>query len=171
MFPGKWARDNGAAPVNADGSLTASGETWAAALGGVRQSQIAAGLAACLRDGLEWAPNPARFRALCLDLPTLAQAEQEMRPGRDRSPFVVLMRSLMDLHTFNTADGHAQSRMIAAAYESAMRHVSAGGQLPAAVPAIAHERPAAPVVTDREKAKAAMARAAADLGFDEEGRG
>ena len=78
---------------------------------------------------------------------------------------------MMDLHTFNTADGFQQERMLRAAYEQAMRYVAEGGQLPEPMLALPHERPTLPVVSDREKAKAAMARAAADLGFGEEGQG
>lgn len=166
MFPGKWKRDNGVAPVTADGPLTASGETWAMALKGLLPRQMGEGLAACMRMGLEWPPTPPKFRALCLGLPSLAQVEQELRPGQDRSQLAVLVRSLMDLHAFNGADGYQQSRMIAAAYAQALQHVSAGGALPAAVAALVHERPAAPTVGNRESAAAAMARAAQELGFD-----
>ncbi len=166
MFPGKWKRDNGLAPATAAGPLTLAGETWALALKGLLPRQLGEGMAACMRMGLEWPPNPARFRALCLGLPSLAQVEQELRPGQDRSRLAVLVRSLMDLHAFNTADGYQQSRMVAAAYSQALQHVSAGGALPAAVPALVHERPAAPNVSNRESAAAAMARAAQELGFD-----
>ncbi len=169
MFPGKWGRDNGKAPAHPHGPLTIAGETWLVALKGLLPRQVADGMAACLRAGLEWPPNPAKFRALCLGLPSLAQVEQEMRPGQDRSPFSVLVRSLIDLHAFNTADGYQQARMISAAYDQAMRHVSAGGGLPAAVPALPHVPPTAPVVSNRESAAAAMARAARELGFDGEG--
>ncbi|WP_244479108.1 hypothetical protein [Stenotrophomonas terrae] len=166
MFPGKWKRDNGLAPATAAGPLTLAGETWALALKGLLPRQLGEGMAACMRMGLEWPPNPAKFRALCLGLPSLAQVEQELRPGQDRSPLSVLVRSLMDLHAFNAADGYQQSRMVAAAYSQALQHVSAGGALPAAVPALVHERPAAPNVSNRESAAAAMARAAQELGFD-----
>lgn len=168
MFPGKWARDNGMAPASPEGPLTIAGETWLVALKGLLPRQVAEGMAACMRAGLEWPPNPAKFRALCLGLPSLAQVEQEMRPGHDRSPFSVLVRSMIDLHAFNVADGYQQSRMISTAYDQAMRHVSAGGALPAAVPALVHEAPSAPVVSNRESAAAAMARAARDLGFERE---
>ncbi|WP_313401485.1 hypothetical protein [Stenotrophomonas sp.] len=166
MFPGKFSRDNGVSPVKPDGTLTTAGETWAAALRGLTARQLGDGLAACMLKGLEWAPGPAKFRALCLGLPSLAQVEQELRPGQDRSPLTVLVRSLMDLHAFNVADGHQQSRMVAAAYGQALEHVSGGGALPAAVPALVHERPEAPCVSNRQSAAAAMARAAQELGFD-----
>lgn len=169
MFPGKWKRDNGLAPATAAGPLTIAGETWALALKGLMPRQLGDGMAACLRLGLEWPPNPAKFRALCLGLPTQAQVEQELRPGHDRSSFSVLVRSLMDLHAYNAADGFQQSRMVAAAYDQAMRHVSAGGALPAAVAALVHEKPATPKVSDRDSAAAAMARAAQELGFEREG--
>lgn len=166
MFPGKWKRDNGLAPVSEDGPLTVAGETWALALKGLLPRQMGDGLAACMRMALKWPPTPGEFRALCLGFPSLAQVEQELRPGHDRSPLTVLVRSLMDLHAFNAADGYQQSRMIAAAYGQALQHVSTGGTLPAAVPALVHERPTAPTVTNRESAAAAMARAARELGFD-----
>lgn len=106
MFPGKWKRDNGLAPVSEDGPLTVAGETWALALKGLLPRQMGDGLAACMRMALKWPPTPGEFRALCLGLPSLAQVEQELRPGHDRSPLTVLVRSLMDLHAFNAADGY-----------------------------------------------------------------
>ncbi|WP_293716443.1 hypothetical protein [Stenotrophomonas sp. UBA7606] len=166
MFPGKWKHANGLAPASADGPLTVAGETWALAMKGLLPRQLGEGMASCMRMGLKWPPTPGEFRALCLGLPSLPQVEQELRPGQDRSPFSVLVRSLLDLHAFNAADGYQQSRMVAAAFSQAMQHVSAGGALPAAVPALVHERPAAPNVSNRESAAAAMARAAQELGFD-----
>ena len=165
IFPGKFSRDNGVSPVKPDGTLTTAGETWSAALRGLTARQLGDGLAACILKGLEWAPGPAKFRALCLGLPSLAQVEQELRPGQDCSPLAVLVRLLMDLHAFNVADGYQQSRMVVAAYGQALEHVSGGGALPAAAPALVHERPEAPCVSNRQSA-AAMARAAQELGFD-----
>lgn len=171
MFPGKFTRDNGTAPAKADGTLSTAGQTWATALRGLTARQLGEGLSACLLKGLEWPPGPAKFRALCLNLPTFGEVEQQMRPGRDRSAFAMQVRAMMDLHTFNTADGFQQERMLRAAYEQAMRYVAEGGKLPEPMLALPHERPTLPVVSDREKAKAAMARAAADLGFGDEGQG
>lgn len=102
MFPGKWARANGAAPVAQTGALTTAGEVWLQSITGLSPKKLAAGLAACMRDALDWPPNPPRFRAMCFDVPTLAKVQQEIRPGRAQSGFAVLVRSLLDLHVYAT---------------------------------------------------------------------
>ncbi|WP_312326154.1 hypothetical protein [Stenotrophomonas sp.] len=166
MFPGKWVRENGTVPVIPAGTLTTAGETWLQVLAGITPRQVADGLAGCLRAALEWPPTPGRFRAMCLAVPAMAEVEHEMRPGQAHSGFTVLVRSKLDLHAYAAAEnGFQQQRMLSDAYERAVKHVMDGGAVPA--PAVALPPP--PVVPapvrDREAARAAMARAASDLGF------
>jgi len=71
MFPGKWVRENGAAPVNNAGGLTTAGELWFQVMSGITPRQVAEGLANCLRSALQWPPNPGQFRAMCLGVPAL----------------------------------------------------------------------------------------------------
>lgn len=166
MFPGKWVRENGAAPVNNAGSLTTAGELWFQVMSGITPRQVAEGLANCLRTALQWPPNPGQFRAMCLGVPALAEVDGQMQPGQAHSGFTVLVRSKLDLHAYRTAEsGALQQRMLANAYERALKHVMDGGVVPApaaALPAPKHE----PLeVRDRDSARSAMALAAAELGF------
>lgn len=166
MFPGKWVRENGTAPVIASGNLTTAGETWLQVLAGITPRQVADGFVGCLRAGLEWPPTPGRFRAMCLTVPALAEVEHEMRPGQAHSGFTVLVRSKLDLHAYASAEnGFKQQRMLSDAYERAVRHVMDGGPVPA--PAVALPPPSVipTPVRDRDAARAAMDRAASDLGF------
>ncbi|WP_457488436.1 hypothetical protein [Tardiphaga sp. P5_C10] len=170
MFPAKWARANGAAPVAQSGALTTAGEVWLQCISGLSPKKLAAGLSACMRDALEWPPNPPRFRAMCFDVPALAQVQQEVRPGRAQCGFTVLVRSFLDLHHYASAeDGYQQSRMLQDAYERAVRHVVDGKPVPEPTLALPPVHPVVNPVRDRDAARAAMARAAADLGFDGEG--
>ena len=166
MFPGKWVRENGAAPLAHDGQLSAAGEIWRQVLTGIHPKQIAAGLAACLRSALEWPPNPGRFRALCLGIPGLAEVEAELRPYRLQSAFALLVGSLLDRHAYNSATGaYPQRQLLMDAYDRAVKHVMEGGALPELRDPLPPPRRAPLQVRDRGAARAAMARAAADLGF------
>ncbi|WP_295567104.1 hypothetical protein [uncultured Stenotrophomonas sp.] len=166
MFPGKWVRENGAAPLAGDGQLTAAGEIWLQVLTGLYPKQIAAGLATCLTSALEWPPNPGRFRALCLGIPALAEVEYELRPYRLGSAFTLLVRSTLDQHAYNiAASGYQQRQILIEAYDRAVKHVMDGGALPELREALPPQRCAPLQVRDRGAAREAMARAATDLGF------
>lgn len=166
MFPGKWERENGAAPVKRDGSLTIAGTTWFQVLKGRTVAQHARAMQCCLIEGREWPPNPGRFLTMCLDIPVMAAVEREMAPGRPQSGFTVLVRSMLDLHVYATAEsGFQQRRMLEEAYDRAVRHVVDGKPVPQPVLAVAHEQHGVRPVRDRDAARAAMARAAAELNF------
>lgn len=167
MFPGKWERENGAAPFKKDGSLTIAAGTWFQVLKGRSRAQHARGMACCLTEGREWPPNPPRFLTMCLDIPVMAAVEREMAPGRPQSGFTVLVRSLLDLHVYASADhGSQQRRMLEEAYTRAVQHVVDGKPVPEPVLAIEQEKHGVRPVRDRESARAAMERAAAELNFD-----
>lgn len=166
MFPGKWVRENGSAPVNNAGGLTTAGELWLQVLVGITPRQVADGMGNCLRSALQWPPNPGQFRAMCLGVPSLAEVDGQMRPGQAHSGFTVLVRSHLDLHAYATAEsGAQQQRMLANAYERAVKHVMDGGAVPEALAALPAPRPELHVVRNRDAARSAMAQAAADLGF------
>ncbi|WP_245357255.1 hypothetical protein [Stenotrophomonas rhizophila] len=166
MFPGKWARANGAAPVAQSGALTTAGEVWLQVITGLSPKKLAAGLSACMRDALDWPPNPPRFRALCFDVPALALVQQEIRPGRAQCGFTVLVRSLLDLHVYASEDGYNQARMLQDAYERAVRHVVDGKPVPEPALALPPAAVGVAEVRDRQAAREAMERAAAELGFE-----
>jgi len=166
MFPGKWVRENGSAPVNNAGSLTTAGELWLQVLVGITPRRVADGMGNCLRSALQWPPNPGQFRAMCLGVPSLAEVDGQMRPGQAHSGFTVLVRSNLDLHAYATAEsGAQQQRMLVNAYERAVKHVMDGGAVPEAMAALPAPRPELHVVRNRDAARNAMAQAAADLGF------
>lgn len=166
MFPGKWVRENGSAPVNNAGSLTTAGELWFQVLVGITPRQVADGMGNCLRSALQWPPNPGQFRAMCLGVPSLAEVDGQMRPSQAHSGFTVLVRSNLDLHAYATAEsGAQQQRMLANAYERAVKHVMDGGAVPEAIAALPAPKPELHVVRNRDAARSAMAQAAADLGF------
>ena len=166
MFPGKWVRENGSAPVNNAGSLTTAGELWFQVLVGITPRQVADGMGNCLLGALHWLPNPGQFRAMCLGVPSLAEVDGQMRPGQAHSGFTVLVRSNLDLHAYATAEsGAQQQRMLANAYERAVKHVMDGGAVPEAMAALPAPKPELHVVRNRAAARSAMAQAAADLGF------
>lgn len=167
MFPGTWERQNGVAPVNKAGVLTIAGNTWFQVLKGRSRALHARGMACCLSEGREWPPNPGRFLAMCLDIPVMTAVEREMAPGRPQSGFTVLVRSMLDLHVYASADnGFQQRQMLSEAYERAVRHVVDGKPVPEPVLAIEQEKHGVRPVRDRELARAAMERAAAELNFD-----
>lgn len=166
MYPGTFSRRHGAAPFDGAGRLTTAGETWLQVISGMTPRQLSNGLAGCLRSGQEWPPNPGRFRSMCFGLPALAQVQQEMTSRKTQSGFTVLVRSMLDLHVFNAADdGFQQQRMLSDAYDRAVAHVMDGGQLPAAVAALEAPKADALTVRNRDAAREAMERAAADLGL------
>lgn len=166
MFPGKWNRENGPAPVAQSGALTTAGEVWMQVLTGLSPKKLGQGLSVCIRDALDWPPTPQRFRAMCFDVPRYAQVEHEMRPGRDQSGFTVLVRSMLDLHAYAIADdAFQQQRMLRDAYERAVRHATDGGPIPEPALQLPPPSPGVTPVRDREAAREAMARAAAELGF------
>lgn len=167
MFPGKWEREHGMVPLKKDGSLTIAGATWAQVLKGRSRALHARGMACCLSEGRDWPPTPGRFLTMCLDIPVMAAVEREMAPGRPQSGFTVLVRSLLDLHVYASADhGSQQRRMLEEAYTRAVQHVVDGNPLPQPVLAIEQEKHGVRPVRDRDSARAAMERAAAELNFD-----
>jgi len=169
IYGNTWSSQFGLSPARGR-ELTQAGKAWSESIAGLTPKNVAAGVAAAQRSGNEFPPNAARFRVLALGLPTITQVESELGPGQDRSPFTVLVWSKLDQHRYRTGDGRDQHRLVVAAYEAALRHVHAGNPLPEPMQAISHEPTRAPEVRDRDAARAAMERAAADLGsvFDDQ---
>ncbi|GHH52449.1 hypothetical protein [[Pseudomonas] boreopolis] len=158
-----WSSQYGISPVRADGELSQAGKAWAEAISGLKPSQIAAGVRAAHRSGNEFPPNAARFRVLALGLPSITEVENELAPGRDRSPFTVLVWSKLDQYRYGQADGRDQRRMLGSAYDLAVRHVQDGHPMPEPMKALGYQPIRAPEVSDRARARAAMERAQAEL--------
>lgn len=164
IYGNTWASQFGISPVQAGGELTRAGEAWSSALVGLTPRHLAAGVAAAQRSGNEFPPNAARFRILAMGVPSLTDVESELAPGSERSPFTVQVTQFLDLHRYRTGDGRDQARLLRAAYEKALAHLQAGKPLPAPMAALPQERYRAPTVADRDRSRAAMLRAMAELG-------
>lgn len=159
--------DYGRSPINAEsGELTATGQAWAQHLAGLRIKQLAHGFTKLATKAMKFPPNPAMFRSLCLDIPPLSQVEFELQPGRARSPFVVLVWSKLDSDRYNQVPPKVQERLLRDAYDDAAEHVGRGDPMPNAMAALPYTPPVAPGVANRDSARTAMERAAAELGFD-----
>lgn len=162
-----FTADYGASPVDLEtGKLTAPGRAWAEHLTGLCIKQVTHGFTRLATKALKFPPNPATFRVLCLDIPLLSTVEHELQPGRARSAFTVLVWSKLDTDRYNQVPVKVQERMLRDAYDDAVEHVGRGDAMPQSMPALPYTPPAAIGVADRGSARAAMERAAADLGFD-----
>lgn len=152
----------GASPQDADGSLTTAGDTWARALAGMDDIQLARGLKVAIigcDDG--WPLNLPMFRAACLGIPGMGEVRREIEtPDAPRSGFAVLVWSLLDPYAFRRAEGRAAERMLKEAYDEARERVMRGEPVPAPyVPLPPPEaRPAVPARP--EVARAALAEIA-----------
>ncbi|ASK92654.1 hypothetical protein TB9_17685 [Xanthomonas perforans] len=158
IYGTRWTSGFGADPS------TGAGSTWAKGLAGVTAQQLGAGLTACIAAADPWPPTLPEFRARCLGVPSLAQVANELRGGGDRSGFTVLVGMKLDGYRYRGASASDADRMVREAYELARDHVMRGGEVlePAAT---ALPPPAkVPEVADRDAARAALARAAAELG-------
>lgn len=162
LFGHSWVSQYGAAP---DG---VAGDTWSAVLAGLTTQQIGIGLQALTRIPSDWPPTAPRFRALCLGIPTLAQAKIEMRSGNpDPSPFARLLWSYLDGYQYRLASVDKADRMIREAYDNAVEFVMAGGEMPQASEQIAAPEPEPRKPADPEAARRHIDEIAAILGKSE----
>jgi hypothetical protein len=136
QFGHAWNSQYGAAP---DGI---GGDTWSAGLAGLTNAQIGRGLQALMRIPSDWPPTASRFRALCLDIPSLAQVRLELRANPDeKSPFLRQLWSYVDAYRYRQAPANDADRMVRDAYDMAVAFVMDGGELPAAAKAIERQAP------------------------------
>ncbi|MCW0458993.1 hypothetical protein NB717_000061 [Xanthomonas sacchari] len=166
VYGNTWSTQYGFSPFNpATGDLTQAGKAWSESLQGLTVRQLAAGVSASQRTGQEFPPNASRFRVLALGLPFLPEIERQLAPGQDRSGFAVLVWQYLDAYRYRSADGRDQQRMLRAAYDAALQAVLDGrAKVPEpAAASIGYERPRVHQVSDRDRARAAMERAAREL--------
>lgn len=108
--------------------------TWAKGLGGMRPQQLADGLRNCIASADPWPPTLPEFRAMCLNIPTLALVRHELHEATPvRSLFTGLVWQGIDSYALRLASREAGDRMIRDAYELAREHVMRGGDLPGEV--------------------------------------
>lgn len=143
-----------------------AGAEWSAALAGLSQAAIRCGFDRDLVRGDSWPPSSTQFRALCLEIPTLAEVKYQLRSDGRKSPFIVQVWLYLDSYYLARADHREADRMIADGYELAVAHVMDGGQLPEKVTAqIQHTRtPINPASS--EFARKQLADLAGDLGVE-----
>lgn len=134
IYGNKFTSVNGILPEDSSGCLTLAGDTWSRCLTGITEAQIADGLAACLLrfTSEEWPPDPPKFRALCLGIPSLAAFALDLRlPTAEKKPFTRLAWSFIDSYRFRLADPAELHRITKNAYELAAEAVMRGDSLPA----------------------------------------
>lgn len=128
-----WTNRNGISPEREPGGkLTIAGDTWARALAGMGDDQIAAALGECLMRDAEWPPRPGEFRALCLGIPSLESVADQLITRR--APITrfgrLVWQKLRDPYGFRMADAQRQESMLRAAFVAARSAVMAGESLP-----------------------------------------
>ncbi|AOY63412.1 hypothetical protein ABFO19_09240 [Xanthomonas citri pv. glycines] len=158
IYGTRWTSGFGADPS------TGAGSTWAKGLAGVTAQQLGAGLTACIAAADPWPPTLPEFRARCLGVPSLARVANELRGGGDRSGFTVLVGMKLDGYRYRGASASDADRMVREAYELARDHVMRGGEVPEPAATALPPPAKVPEVADRDAARAALARAAAELG-------
>lgn len=169
IFPAKWCKDMGETPMSADkpDELSVYGDTWARGLAGFSNEQIAKGLEKALERGGEWPPSLPVFQCWCFGIPSYDEVRAEFLPGfgGDRSQFGRLVYMHLDVWAWRHSPTDRSDRMLREAYSEAVRHVRAGGELPAVpIAGITQEQPRRRVASP-ETAEAAIRDIAAILGI------
>jgi hypothetical protein len=133
MYGHKWASSFD----DADGLAS---DTWAKGLIGTTPKQLAHGLEACITRNDEWPPTLPEFRAMCLNVPSLAAVKAEfLNPQADRSRFGLLVWRTIDAHAFRHADQFSANRLLTEAYEVAREQIMRGEPLPEHPKVLAHD--------------------------------
>jgi hypothetical protein len=120
-----------------------AGATWAKGLGGLTIEQIARGTEVALIDSEDgWPPTLSEFRAMCVGIPSFAEACGAHKDARDG--FSALMWQYVDFYRYRLADAEKAERMLRDAYAAARKHLMHGGSLPEihvelAAPETSHE--------------------------------
>lgn len=166
----RWHSDRGALPVDDHDELTVAGRLWERQLRGLGDREIARGISASINTGDEWPPAVATFKLRCLGVPSLAAVKLELRTrDAQRSPFVVLVWSMLDGVRYGAAIEKQADLLLHDAYLLAREHVLAGGAMPVSMDAIAQEAPSKPVRARPEVADPERQKIAAMLGIQHQG--
>lgn len=162
----RWASSYGTLPVDDDGRLTLTGDTWAQGLAGFGEAQLRTGLRACITSADPWPPTLPEFRALCLAIPPLADVRAELaRPPERRSPFASLVLRHLDRYRWRTVDAAQGERLVREAYAAARSHLLEGGEMPPPAAALPEPEPGTPA--REETAQAALDAIRRHLGTPE----
>lgn len=160
LYGHAWTNVHGLSPQARDqDGLTMSGSTWAGALAGLTGKQIGEGVKACIATGGEFPPNAPRFRALCLNIPSLEAVRAELQGG-EPSQFTRAVWVKLDMYRFRQASFEQADKLLAGTYRLVRDAVMQGEPLPVAPAAvIVHEaRTATPATPEQCAAHIARIR-------------
>lgn len=108
-----------------------AGLTWGKGLAGLTPEQIGAGVSGALRSADPWPPTLPQFRAMCLEIPSLAAVLADLSAeSARRQPFTRLVWGYVDSYRYRHAPTDQAERMIRGAYEQAREWRMNGGPLP-----------------------------------------
>lgn len=154
----------GVTPHDEAGKLTVAADTWARGLTGLDSTQLGRGLEACSASKDPWPPSLPVFRAMCLDIPSLAAVREDLKNrDEERHPFTVMVYRRIDQWAYRHADARHAEKWLAEAYDESFDAVMRGEPLPERLPAIKAEpkvfKPASPETVEaaREKIKDILA--------------
>lgn len=118
-----WVSQYGADPAG-----FASRE-WRSTLAGLSGEQVRAGFSADVLRGADWPPSSTVFRAMCLSIPSLANARYWFDHG-EKDDFDRTVAQFLNVYGYDNAAGPRQDRMFREAYELAKAHLVGGGEPP-----------------------------------------
>lgn len=131
IYGPRWTSSMGVVPVNEDGSLTVSGDTWAQGLSGLTPDQIAHGLRSCLATDSGWPPTLPEFRAKCVDVPPITDVRAQLRGEfKDFAPFTLMVYRRLDFWNYRRAETRQAEHMLSEAYNDAKGALLRGEPLP-----------------------------------------
>lgn len=134
-----------------------AGAEWSETLAGLSMDDIDLGFSCDVLRGSEWPPSSTSFRAMCLDIPALADIRREIntREGA-RSPFGLMVSQELDRWQYKRAEYDKAEKLLKEAYDAARARVIAGEELPTTLVAIEPPAPEKPAPADPEVAEAAI---------------
>ena len=106
-----------------------AGLAWEEELRGLSRDQLRNGLKGCKRLAGDFPPSVFKFYALCMDFPSVAQVQHEIRT-RKHSPFTALVWSFVDTYRLGRAEQRDADRLVQNAYELAYARATEYGGLP-----------------------------------------
>lgn len=107
------------------------GLLWQAAIDDLSEDQLRHGLGRCLTRVDRWPPDAPEYRALCLDILSLAQVQADLkRVNEERHPFTRLVWSVLDTWAFTNGDEYRARDALRGAYEVAHQARMTGTPLP-----------------------------------------
>jgi hypothetical protein len=150
-----------------------AGVTWAKGLEQLTPTQLAHGLSAAITSTDGWPPTLPEFRAMCMDIPSIAVVRHRMAyPGETISPFMRQFWAYLNTVEYNSGDEYRCERAVKEAYELTSEHVMRSKPLPAeAAAAIGHSKREKPTPADPAVARRYLDEIGKQLGISDEPAG